>query len=78
MGVIDTVRKDVSEFFGFLVEKGLAKDTYNNGRIEVTSTRWILTNIAEILSTEDVVCNLEDVRDDEGKVLESKLCVTAE
>lgn len=77
MGVIDAVRHDIAEFFDFLVEKGLAKDTYDNGTVEVTSARWILTNIAEILSTENVVCDVVDDKNEDG-VTTSRLRICTE
>ena len=78
MGVIDAVRHDIAEFFDFLVEKGLAKDTYDNGTVEVTSARWILTNIAEILSTENVVCDVVDDKDEDGVTVTSRLRICTE
>ena len=70
MGVIEAIiRKDIAEFFDYLVEKCLAKDTYEAGRVTVTGERWILSNIAEVLSSEDVIC--EVVEDEDG----CELCV---
>ncbi|MBQ3408020.1 MAG: hypothetical protein IJH12_02295 [Clostridia bacterium] len=74
MGVIEAIiRKDIAEFFEYLVEKCLAKDTYKAGKITVTGERWTLTNIAEVLSSEGVIC---EVFEDENHC---ELCVrTAE
>lgn len=63
MGKFEAFRKDVAAFFDFLLEKCLAKDTYEEGKIRVTGERWALRNIAEVLSTEDVICEFIETDD---------------
>ena len=58
MGRFEAFRKDIAVFFDFLVEKCLAKDTFEAGKIRVTGERWALRNIAEVLTTEDVFCEV--------------------
>ncbi|MBR2704158.1 MAG: hypothetical protein IKE91_01675 [Clostridia bacterium] len=84
-GVVQNFLKDIAEFFAILTEGNLAFDTYENGRIEVTADHnWILTNIAEILSTDGVVCHVIETTDTEysGNGTETakitrKLCVAS-
>lgn len=63
MVVLENVRKDVAEFFNYLVENCLANDTYEAGDVNVTADRWILTNIAEVLSTDGIICSVNDEKD---------------
>ena len=82
-GVVQKFLKDITEFFAILAEGNLACDTYEDGRIVVTADHnWILTNIAEILSTDGVVCHVIETTDTEyGKdgqetaKITRKLCV---
>ena len=61
MVVLENIRKDVAEFFSFLVEKCLAKDTFEAGEVTVISAdRWVLTNIAELLSLDGIVCSVNE------------------
>ncbi len=60
MGVV----KAIAAFFSILIEQNLASESYEDGRIEVTADhRWVLTNIAEILSTDGVVCHFIETTD---------------
>lgn len=63
MGKFEAFSEDFDVFFGFLVEKCLAKDTYEAGKIRVTGERWALSNIAEVLSNEDVICEFVETDD---------------
>lgn len=59
--VAKEIRNDVAEFFNFLVEKCLARDAYESGKIRVVAEdRWVLTNIAEVLSSEGIICTVKD------------------
>ena len=77
-GILDEVRKDLAAFFDFIIEKGLATDNCKDGRIEVTGVRWSLSNIAEILSSEDVICKLVEEKNENGETINNKLCISAE
>lgn len=83
MGIVQKVRKDIAAFFAFLIDANLAKDCYEDGNIEVTAdSRWVLTNIAEILSTDGIVCYFIETTDTNGEdgkeevaVATCKLCI---
>lgn len=61
MGTID-VRMDIAAFFGYINEKALARESFEGNVVILEGARWILTNIAEILSNEDVVCSVREGR----------------